>query len=110
MIRLEEMVLRVSRQRWFNSGPQLEVAQSARRKPYTAKTMGPGPLAAIGLQCIEWCLQTRRNGVPGVKKDLETFRVCVFAAPGSHRARTSVSISTAESGFNESPGWVRRSV
>jgi hypothetical protein len=33
------------------------------------------------------------------EQDLETIRFCVFAAPGLHRSRTSVSISIAEFGL-----------
>ena len=78
----------------------MEVAQSARRKPYTAKTMNLCPLPAAGLRCIEQSLETKRSGGPSAKQDLETIRFGVFAAPGLHRPRSSGSTSSAESGMS----------
>ena len=66
--------------------------------------MGLDPLAAIRLPCIEQSLEKQRSGGPSTKEDLETIRFCVFAAPGLRRAQASVSISTAEFGFNPSLG------
>jgi hypothetical protein len=37
--------------------------------------------------------------MPSAKKDLETVRSGVFAAPGLRRARTTFCMSTAESGI-----------
>ncbi len=54
-----------------------------------AKTIGPGPLAATGIRCIEHSPGIKRIGGPSAKQDLETVRFCVFASPGLHLALTS---------------------
>jgi hypothetical protein len=74
-----------------DSAVEIETNGRARCKPYAAKTMGLGPLAATVLRCVESYLETKGSGGLSAKENLKTIGFCVFVAAGLHRALCAIS-------------------